>query len=248
MERGFTLWFTGLSGAGKTTLAEIVERTLKQRGRRVELLDGDVVRTHLSKGLGFSREDRDINILRIGFVCRLLARNGVVAIASAISPYRETRDQVRAMCDDFVEVYVDTPLEECRRRDVKGLYRRALTGQVSAFTGVSDPYEPPLAAEITISTIGQSPEQSAAAIISWLERRGYLDFETLAPAYSSSPAASPAYAALERGVSESGQNGQNSQNSQNGHSADDALADPGAAYSPDEEETVSARLEALGYL
>jgi adenylyl-sulfate kinase len=240
MERGFTLWFTGLSGAGKTTLAEIVERTLKQRGRRVELLDGDVVRTHLSKGLGFSREDRDINILRIGFVCRLLARNGVIAIASAISPYRETRDQVRAMCDDFVEVYVDTPLEECRRRDVKGLYRQALTGQVSAFTGVSDPYEPPLAAEITVSTIGQAPEQSAAAIISWLERRGYLDIETHAPAYSAS--AAPAYTIPERVVSESGQNGQN------GHRADDALADPGVAYSPDEEETVSARLEALGYL
>jgi adenylyl-sulfate kinase len=240
MERGFTLWFTGLSGAGKTTLAEIVERTLRQRGRRVELLDGDVVRTHLSKGLGFSREDRDINILRIGFVCRLLARNGVIAIASAISPYRETRDQVRAMCDDFVEVYVDTPLEECRRRDVKGLYRRALTGQVAAFTGVSDPYEPPLAAEITISTIGQSPEQSAAAIIGWLERRGYLDADTHAPAYSA--AAAPAYVTPDRGVSE------NSQNGQNGHSADDASAHPGAAYSPDEEETVSARLEALGYL
>ena len=242
MERGFTLWFTGLSGAGKTTLAEIIERTLKQRGRRVELLDGDVVRTHLSKGLGFSREDRDINILRIGFVCRLLARNGVIAIASAISPYRQTRDQVRAMCDDFVEVYVDTPLEECRRRDVKGLYRRALTGQVSAFTGVSDPYEPPLAAEMTISTIGQSPEQSAAVIIGWLERRGYLDIETHAPTYSSSSPASPAHISLERGASENGQN------DQNGHGADDTSAHLGAAYSPDEEETVSARLEALGYL
>ena len=234
MERGFTLWFTGLSGAGKTTLAEIVERTLRRRGRQVELLDGDVVRTHLSKGLGFSREDRDINILRIGFVCRLLARNGVIAIASAISPYRETRDQVRAMCDDFVEVYVDTPLEECRRRDVKGLYRRALTGQVSAFTGVSDPYEPPLAAEITISTIGQSPEQSAAAIINWLERRGYLDVET----------PPPAYATRERTISASAA----SQNDQNGRHGDDASAHQGSAYSPDEEETVSARLEALGYL
>ena len=234
MERGFTLWFTGLSGAGKTTLAEIVERTLRQRGRQVELLDGDVVRTHLSKGLGFSREDRDINILRIGFVCRLLARNGVIAIASAISPYRETRDQVRAMCDDFVEVYVDTPLEECRRRDVKGLYRRALTGQVSAFTGVSDPYEPPLAAEMTISTIGQSPEQSAAVIIGWLERRGYLDVET----------PPPAYATRERTISASAA----SQNDQNGRHGDDASAHQGSAYSPDEEETVSARLEALGYL
>ena len=174
MERGFTLWFTGLSGAGKTTLAEIVERTLKQRGRRVELLDGDVVRTHLSKGLGFSREDRDINILRIGFVCRLLARNGVIAIASAISPYRETRDQVRAMCDDFVAVYVDTPLEECRRRDVKGLYRRALTGQVSAFTGVSDPYEPPLKPEVVVDSSKETVAESIDKIIGVLRQLGYV--------------------------------------------------------------------------
>jgi adenylylsulfate kinase len=239
MDRGFTLWFTGLSGAGKTTLAEIVERMLRQRGRRVELLDGDVVRTHLSKGLGFSREDRDINILRIGFVCRMLARNGVIAIASAISPYRETRDQVRSMSDDFVEVFVDTPLEECRRRDVKGLYRQALTGKIPAFTGVSDPYEPPLAAEITVSTVGQTPQQSAAAIISWLERRGYLDMEELAPV----PA--PVAVAPARTASESVPVGQN------GHAhneADTIQGSQGAAYSPDEEETVSARLEALGYL
>ena len=239
MERGFTLWFTGLSGAGKTTLAEIVERSLRQRGRRVELLDGDVVRTHLSKGLGFSREDRDINILRIGFVCRMLARNGVIAIASAISPYRETRDQVRSMSDDFVEVFVDTPLEECRRRDVKGLYRQALTGQIPAFTGVSDPYEPPLAAEITVSTVGQTPQQSAAAIISWLERRGYLDVETPAP-MSAPVAVTPA-----RTTSESVPVGQNGHVP---HEADMRQGSQGAAYSPDEEEAVSARLEALGYL
>ena len=242
MERGFTLWFTGLSGAGKTTLAEIVERTLRQRGRRVELLDGDVVRTHLSKGLGFSREDRDINILRIGFVCRLLARNGVIAIASAISPYRETRDQVRSMSDDFVEVFVDTPLEECRRRDVKGLYRQALTGQIPAFTGVSDPYEPPLAAEITVSTVGQTPQESAAAIISWLERRGYLDME--APSLAPAPVAvTPA-----RSESESVPVGRNGQNGHTPREADMTPGSQGAAYSPDEEEAVSARLEALGYL
>lgn len=226
MERGFTLWFTGLSGSGKTTLAQLVEHTLQERGRQVELLDGDVVRTHLSKGLGFTREDRDTNILRIGFVCRLLSRNGVVAIASAISPYRETRDQVRATIDNFIEVYVDTPLEECRRRDVKGLYRQALTGQVTAFTGVSDPYERPFAAEITVTTVGKTPEQCASDIVNWLERRGYLD--DVAPV--------SAQAATPRDV-----------RTGNGHadSSDDRAA---SAYSADEEADVSARLEALGYL
>lgn len=226
MERGFTLWFTGLSGSGKTTLAQLVEHTLQERGRQVELLDGDVVRTHLSKGLGFTREDRDTNILRIGFVCRLLSRNGVVAIASAISPYRETRDQVRATIDNFIEVYVDTPLEECRRRDVKGLYRQALTGQVTAFTGVSDPYERPFAAEITVTTVGKTPEQCASDIVNWLERRGYLD--DVAPA--------SAQAATPRDV-----------RTGNGHaeSSDDRAS---SAYSADEEADVSARLEALGYL
>lgn len=220
MERGFTLWFTGLSGAGKTTLAQLVERLLRERGRRVELLDGDVVRTHLSKGLGFSRDDRDTNILRIGFVCDLLSRNGIIAIASAISPYRETRDHVRSMISDFVEVYVDTPLEECRRRDVKGLYRQALTGQVSAFTGVSDPYEPPLAAEITVHTVGRSPEECAAEIIGWLERRGYLD-----------PVATPAVNMVPGNVQH-----------------DQQAKEEAEAYSPEEEADVSARLEALGYL
>lgn len=232
MERGFTLWFTGLSGAGKTTLAQIIEQTLRQQGRRVELLDGDVVRTHLSKGLGFSREDRDTNILRIGFVCRLLSRNGVIAIASAISPYRETRDQVRSTIDDFVEVFVDTPLDECRQRDVKGLYQQALTGQMPAFTGVSDPYEPPFAAEITVQTVGTTPEQCAADILSWLERRGYLDPVTSAPMSVASGYGLP------------GQHALNGHESQDGHqdSADSA------AYSAEEEADVSARLEALGYL
>lgn len=226
MERGFTLWFTGLSGSGKTTLAQLVEHTLQERGRQVELLDGDVVRTHLSKGLGFTREDRDTNILRIGFVCRLLSRNGVVAIASAISPYRETRDQVRATIDNFIEVYVDTPLEECRRRDVKGLYRQALTGQVTAFTGVSDPYERPFAAEITVTTVGKTPEQCASDIVNWLERRGYLD--DVAPVSAQAPTPHDARIG-------------------NGH-ADNSDDRAASAYSADEEADVSARLEALGYL
>jgi len=175
MGQGFTLWMTGLSGAGKTTLGQRLECELRARGHRVELLDGDVVRTHLSKGLGFSREDRDTNILRIGFVCELLSRNGIIAIATAISPYRETRDQVRARIGDFIEVYLDCPLDECIRRDVKGLYKKALAGEIREFTGVSDPYEPPVAAEITIETALEEPEQSVAHILSWLEAHDYIE-------------------------------------------------------------------------
>jgi adenylyl-sulfate kinase len=237
MERGFTLWFTGLSGAGKTTLAQKVEQALRQQGRRVELLDGDEVRTHLSKGLGFSREDRDTNILRIGFVCRLLSRNGVIAIGSAISPYRETRDQVRSTIDDFVEVFVDTPLDECRRRDVKGLYHKALVGEVAAFTGVSDPYEPPFAAEITVQTLDKSPEQCAADILSWLQRRGYLEPVSAAPV-SAKAGASNGY---------SSPNGHGGAEVQEQHGAQQPKA-ADEAYSPEEEANVSARLEALGYL
>lgn len=174
MDDGFTLWFTGLSGSGKTTLGHLVASALRARGHRVELLDGDVVRTHLSKGLGFSREDRDTNILRIGFVCELLSRNGVIAIATAISPYYETRTRVRAQVTHFVEIFVDCPLEECIRRDVKGLYRQALTGTLPAFTGVSDPYEPPSAPEITVATATQTPQESASQILTWLERHGYI--------------------------------------------------------------------------
>jgi adenylylsulfate kinase len=175
MDRGFTLWFTGLSGAGKTTLGQRLEHELRVRGLRVELLDGDVVRTHLSKGLGFSREDRDTNILRIGFVCGLLSRNGVVAIATAISPYRDTRDRVREQIGDFVEVYLDCPLEECIRRDVKGLYQKALAGEIKEFTGISDPYEPPLSPEIVIRTSEQTPEESVAQIFGWLETHAYIE-------------------------------------------------------------------------
>jgi len=172
--RGFTLWFTGLSGAGKTTIAEIVEKELRERGRRVEVLDGDIVRTNLSKGLGFSREDRITNVLRIGFVANLLTRNGVAVIVSAISPYKEARDQVRRRIIDFIEVYVDAPLEVCAERDVKGLYKKAFEGEIQNFTGVSDPYEPPVAPELHIRTDQETPQESARRVIERLEYLGYL--------------------------------------------------------------------------
>jgi adenylylsulfate kinase len=172
--RGFTLWFTGLSGAGKTTIAEIVEHELRERGRSVEVLDGDIVRTNLSKGLGFSRDDRNINVLRIGFVANLLTRNGVAVIVSAISPYKEARDQVRRRIIDFVEVFVDAPLEVCAQRDVKGLYEKAFAGEIGQFTGVSDPYEPPAAPELHLKTDEETPEESASRVITRLEELGYL--------------------------------------------------------------------------
>ena len=173
-QRGFTLWFTGLSGAGKTTIGEIVEKELKERGLRVEVLDGDIVRTNLSKGLGFSREDRNINVLRIGFVANLLTRNGVAVIVSAISPYKEARDQVRRRIIDFVEVFVDVPLEVAAERDVKGLYKKAFAGEIKQFTGVSDPYEPPAAADLVLKTDEETPEESARKVIEKLEYFGYL--------------------------------------------------------------------------
>lgn len=174
MTEGFTLWFTGLSGAGKSTLAGLVAAELRRRGQRVEILDGDEVREHLSRGLGFSRADRDTNIRRIGYVAKLLSRNGTVAITAAISPYRETRDEVRRQVQRFVEVYVSTPVEECASRDVKGLYARALAGELPHFTGVSDPYEPPANPEVTVSTVGEPPEATAARIIARLEELGYV--------------------------------------------------------------------------
>ena len=173
--RGFTLWFTGLSGAGKTTISEIVEKDLRRRFGRVEVLDGDIVRTNLSKGLGFSREDRDTNILRIGFVAELLTRNGVGVIVSAISPFKEARDQVRRnIGEDFLEVYVDAPIEVCAERDVKGLYKKAFAGEIPQFTGVSDPYEPPAAPELHIKTDEETPEESARRVLLRLEAFGYL--------------------------------------------------------------------------
>lgn len=172
--RGFTIWFTGLSGAGKSTISEIVERELRGRNLRVEVLDGDVVRTHLSKGLGFSKEDRDTNIRRIGWVCEVLSRNGVVAVAAAISPYRAVRDELRERIGNFVEVYVACPVPTLVERDVKGLYRKALAGEIEHFTGISDPYEPPLRPEVTCHSDGsETPEQSAAKVIAALEHLGY---------------------------------------------------------------------------
>jgi adenylylsulfate kinase len=172
-DRGFTLWFTGLSGAGKTTISEIVEHELRERGHRVEVLDGDIVRTNLSKGLGFTKEDRDTNILRIGFVAELLTRNGVAVIVSAISPYREARDQVRRRIIDFVEVFVDCTLEVCAERDVKGLYKKAFDGEIEHFTGVSDPYEPPAAPDLTLKTDEEEPLDSACKVLEKLEFYGY---------------------------------------------------------------------------
>src|ERR671917_1116359 len=175
LERGFTLWFTGLSGAGKTTVSEIVEKELRKRIGSVEVLDGDIVRTNLSKGLGFSREDRDTNVLRIGFVANLLTRNGVGVIVSAISPYKEARDMVRReIGDDFIEVFVDAPLEVCAERDVKGLYKKAYAGEIPQFTGVSDPYEAPAAPELHIKTDEETPQESARRVIVRLEETGYL--------------------------------------------------------------------------
>ncbi|MCH8025957.1 MAG: adenylyl-sulfate kinase [Chloroflexi bacterium] len=173
-ELGVTIWFTGLSGAGKTTIAEKLMKVLRDRGRKVEMLDGDVVRTNLSKGLGFSKEDRDINIRRIGFVCNLLARNGVVAIASAISPYRSVRDEVRATHSDFVEVYVRCSIEKLTERDVKGLYAKALSGEIKNFTGISDPYEEPLSPEMLLDSEAETEEESLAKLVAKLEELGYV--------------------------------------------------------------------------
>jgi len=171
---GVTIWFTGLSGAGKTTLSTRIGEVLRSRGLRVEVLDGDIVRTSLSKGLGFSREDRDTNIRRIGFVAKLLSRNDVAVVVAAISPYRAVRDEVRQEIGAFVEVYVCCSLEELIRRDVKGLYARALKGEVAQFTGVSDPYEEPLHPEVVVETDHESVDESVQKIVATLERLGYL--------------------------------------------------------------------------
>jgi adenylyl-sulfate kinase len=172
VEQGFTLWFTGLSGAGKSTLSREVAAALEERGRKVERLDGDEIRQHLSRGLGFSRDDRNENVRRIGFVARLLSRNGAVAIAAAISPYRDLRDEVRRAHEaPFVEVFVDCPLDTLVKRDPKGLYAKALQGQLANFSGVSDPYEPPFAPEITVHTDSESVDVSRDVILRWLDTR-----------------------------------------------------------------------------
>lgn len=171
---GATIWLTGLSGSGKSTVANLVAKRLRAAGAKVEVLDGDVVRTNLSKGLGFSKEDRDTNIRRIGFVCSLLSRNGVIAIAAAISPYKQIRDEVRATTTNFVEVFADCPLDTLIERDVKGLYKKALAGKIKNFTGVSDPYEAPEHPEVRIDSGKQTPEESAAAVWGHLVGHGIL--------------------------------------------------------------------------
>ena len=171
---GVTVLFTGLPSAGKTTIARALEKRLVDEGRKVEVLDGDVVRTHLCKGLGFSREDRNVNVLRIGFVANLLTRAGVAVIVSAISPYKEARDQVRRRIVDFVEVFVDVPLEVAAERDVKGLYKKAFAGEIQQFTGVSDPYEAPAAPDLVLKTDEETPQESARKVIEKLEFFGYL--------------------------------------------------------------------------
>ncbi|MCC6224091.1 MAG: adenylyl-sulfate kinase [Thermoleophilia bacterium] len=175
---GFTLWFTGLSGAGKTTIAHLVGPELEERGKIVEYLDGDVVRTHLSKGLGFSKEDRDTNIERIGWVASRLTRHGAAVIVAAISPYRETRETARRLVEQygpFVEVHVHASVDECARRDVKGLYAKAFAGEIKGFTGVDDPYEAPEGAEISVDTEARSPGESAALIMARLEELGLVE-------------------------------------------------------------------------
>ena len=171
-DKGFTLWFTGLSGAGKTTISELLATELKARGSRLEILDGDIVRENLSKGLGFSKEDRDTNVRRIAFVADLLSRNGTPVITAAISPYKAIRDEARDMMGDrFIEVYIEASVDACAERDVKGLYAKAFSGEIKEFTGVSDPYEAPENPEVTIHTETESPEESAAKLIQYLEER-----------------------------------------------------------------------------
>jgi len=184
MHKGFTIWFTGLSGAGKSTLSCLLEQRLRAAGAKVELLDGDAVRMQLSKGLGFSKEDRDTNIRRIGFVCELLSRNGVIAIVAAISPYRAVREEIRSRIPNFVEVYVHCPIDVLAERDVKGLYKKALAGEIDHFTGISDPYEPPASAEVTINSDTEKVEESLEKIWKALEEKGLVCFDRSTLAYA----------------------------------------------------------------
>jgi adenylyl-sulfate kinase len=181
-QKGFCLWFTGLSGAGKSTLSKAIAEILRGRGHNVEILDGDEVRENLSKGLGFSREDRDTNIRRIGYVCHLLSRNGVVAISAAISPYRSIRDENRKRIGSFVEVFAKCPLDALVGRDVKGLYKKAIAGEIKNFTGVSDPYEEPLSPEIVVETDKETVDDSVKKIVGYLEKHGWISAASAEPA------------------------------------------------------------------
>ena len=173
-QRGFTLWFTGLSGSGKTAIAKRIEQELRRRGLRIERLDGDIVREGLTRDLGFSKEDRDKNIERVTFVAKLLTRNGVAVLSSFISPYRERRNLSRQEIGEFIEVYVECPLEVCAQRDVKGMYAKALAGEIESFTGVSDPYEEPENPEIVCHTAQETLEESVAKVVAYLEGQGYI--------------------------------------------------------------------------
>ncbi|MGJ3245477.1 MAG: adenylyl-sulfate kinase [Elainellaceae cyanobacterium] len=173
-QRGVTVWFTGLSGSGKTTIRMALEQKLREQSLKVEVLDGDIVRQNLTKGLGFSKEDRDENIRRIGFVAHLLTRNGVIVLVSAISPYRAIREEVRNRIGDFVEVFANAPLSVCEERDVKGLYKKARAGEIKGFTGIDDPYEAPLNAEIECRTDQESLDESVDKVLSVLQNMGYI--------------------------------------------------------------------------
>lgn len=177
--KGFTIWFTGLSGSGKSTLSNLLANELQMRGYKVEVLDGDEVRTNLSQGLGFSKADRDNNIQRIAYVCKLLSRNGVVAIAAAISPYKEAREKARKEIENFIEVHADCTLDECINRDVKGLYKKAIAGEISNFTGVSDPYEPPDNPEVLIQTHAEDVTDSLNKIMAYLESKKLINTSSL---------------------------------------------------------------------
>ena len=193
--QGVCVWFTGLSGAGKSTTAEVLTVLLQERGRQVTVLDGDVVRTHLSRGLGFSREDRDLNIRRIGFVASEIVRHGGLVVCAAVSPYRATRNDVRAMvgAEHFIEVFVDTPLAVCEQRDVKGMYAKARRGELSGFTGIDDPYEAPLKPELTLDTLAREPEANARLILNYLAENGFVQANVAyaEPASPARPAAVP---------------------------------------------------------
>jgi adenylylsulfate kinase len=182
-EKGFTLWFTGLSGAGKTTISGHLEQQLRERGSKLEILDGDIVRENLSKGLGFSKEDRDTNVRRIAFVADLLSRNGVPVITAAISPYKEIRDEARELMGDrFIEVFVKASVDTCADRDVKGLYAKAFSGEIKEFTGVSDPYEEPENPEVVCDTESESAEESAQKLLAYLEQRDLIPAKEAAAA------------------------------------------------------------------
>jgi adenylylsulfate kinase len=174
VQKGITVWFTGLSGSGKTTLCNLIQSKLNHRNIKVELLDGDVVREHLSSDLGFSKEDRQKNIERVAFLANLLSRNGIIVLASFISPYQKTRDYCRDHIDSFIEVYVKCSIDECIRRDVKGLYQKALKGEIKQFTGISDPFEEPISPEVTVETETETIEESANKVMEYLEHHGYI--------------------------------------------------------------------------